>query len=202
MKNAAALFLLLSLVPAQVPIAPVPVRALKANKALLDLLARRNVVELPTERLRRNWTSPWGAGSCMHASLRHLLHWQGAHELAEWWGQRYSGGESFNALSQKLSDANVNWAAGLPCDEGFLDKACAARRGAVVTFTADHAVALVGIDDQYAYVLDPNSPKQIQRFGRSEFLADWISRGGMALTPLAGPPAPPSPWTVTEAVVP
>ncbi|MDE2101865.1 MAG: hypothetical protein KGL39_31760 [Patescibacteria group bacterium] len=178
--------------------APVAGRTLTPNAALTELLKRRNRVELPTARLKRNWVSIDGRGSCMHASLSHLLHWQGSHDLAEWWRSRYSGGESFMALGQKLNAAGVDWSAGLPCDAAYLERACRARRGAVVTFTPNHAVALVDLDPEFAYVLDPNSPGAIQRFKRSEFLADWTSRGGMALTPLAGPPTAPFPWFVVE----
>ena len=173
-------------------------RVLTPNAALSELLAHRNRVELPNERLRRNWTSPIGSGSCMHASVRHLLHWQGTHELADWWGQRYSGGETFSGLCSKLSAAGVDWIVGIPFDQSFLERACIARRGAVVTYMANHAVALVDLDNQFAYVLDPNSPQHIVNVPRDEFVSDWISRGGMALTPLAGSPLPPSPWLVTE----
>ncbi len=132
----------------------------------------------------------------MHASLVHLLHWQGRHELADWWQKRYANGETANGLAAKLEAAGVRFAETRDGEESFLEWAIRTRRGAaVVVQSGAHMVNLVGLDRRVAQILDSNAPDRIQEIPRADFLREWKASGGWGVTPV-GVPTPPSPWIV------
>jgi hypothetical protein len=56
-------------------------------------------------------------------------------------------------------------------------------------------VDLVGLDADYAFLLDSNFPQGVQRMARARFIDEWRRSGGWGVTPLGTPP-PPAPWFV------
>lgn len=147
-------------------------------------------VDLPHGWRRRNW-SPRGEGSCVHASMVMLMHWQGKHELADWWQNTYDGGEMAENLAQKLEAAGVRFGETRVGDVAFLEWACRTRRGAAVSISSNHMVCLVHLDDEHAGILDNNDITQLQWYSREDFLQRWQgSYHRWAVTPVYNPPPP------------
>lgn len=186
-------------VPAWLPVAPAARAAatvLHISPAVRELIQILEIVNIPRERRVHNWVGVRGEGSCVHASLVNLLHWQGRHDLAESWRRLYGNGETAEGLSQKLSAAKIPFAETRDGSEAFLEWALRTRRGAnVVVQNGAHMVTLAGLDPEFASVLDSNSPQRLRRIPRQDFLKDWKQSGGWAVTPVGTPP-PPSPWIV------
>lgn len=160
------------------------------------IIAKLRQIDIPLSYRRTNWIGPRGQGSCVHASISHLLHWQGEHELAERWRRQHGDGETPDGLSRKLDGANIRYAETRVGDESFLQWAIRTRRGAaVVVQNGAHMVNLVGLDRQHAHILDPNVPHRVQAWDRDAFLRDWKRSGGWGVTPL-GTPSAPEPWIV------
>jgi hypothetical protein len=176
---------------------PVPVQQLermRVNPAAVPVSYSESVVlDLPPELRQKNW----GGGSCVHASNVTLLRWQGQHELADWWRREYSGGEYADRLTKRLESAGLRYAYTREGDAAFLEWCCRTRRGAGVFYKPAHSINLVGLDDQYAYLLDNNATHYPERHGHYErvrrdvFLGNWRSRyGGFAWTLVYNPPPP------------
>lgn len=151
-------------------------------------------VDIPTEWRRKNW-SPYGEGSCVHASMVMLFHWQGRHELGDWWEKNYHSGEYPERLAQRLEAAGVTFAETRNGDVKFLEWAIRTKRGAAVTVQGGrHMVLLVHLDAEQAGILDNNSPQKIQWRTREEFLREWQASGlRWGVTPVYAPP-PEKPW--------
>lgn len=191
----------LALLPATAPIAPVVPLLLKITPAVRQRVIESQIVDVPAALRQRNWTSGWGQGSCVHATLINLLRWQGQKQLAASWANAYSGGEGPDGLSDKAASNGLKLVQTQNGDVSFLEWAVRTRRGAGVTVqNASHMVALVGLDAKEALILDPNAPESIQHWARDRFLNEWRSGrgGGWAVTPIAGSPLPPKPWIVSK----
>lgn len=163
------------------------------------------VLELPPELRTKNW----GGGSCVHASNVNLLIWQGQDELAAWWRRTYSGGEYNTRLVQRLEAAGLRYAFvngdrdadgdGESDGEEFLEWCVRTRRGAGLFYKPSHSINLVGLDAEYAYLLDNNATSYPERNGhyervpRKEFFARWRGYGAFAWT-LVLQPAPSQPY--------
>lgn len=157
-------------------------------------------IRIPAAWRVRNWVGPWGQGSCVHASIVHLLHWQGQHELAAWWRAHHADGSSASDLAPKLEAAGLRWAETRQGDVAFLNWAMRTRRGAAVVVNGGaHMVNLIGLDAQSAKILDSNAPGQTFVRPRAEFLQDWTQSGGWAVT-IVGTPKAPLPWIVKRTV--
>jgi hypothetical protein len=192
----ALLAALTSLLPGLMPTAPSLGTVIHVTAAVRRILHTLRLIDIPQQHRRTNWTGRRGQGSCVHASLCHLFHWQGRHDLAEWWAAHYGDGETANGLTQKLNAAHVRFAETRTGDTAFLEWAIRTRRGAaVVVQNGAHMVNLVGLDRQHAQILDSNSPNRTQAVPRDVFLRDWKQSGGWAVTPVGTPPAP-DPWIV------
>ena len=180
--------------------APLPGSVLlRIPPAVRQIVGSLRLVDIPPARRKRNWLGRRGQGSCVHAALVHLWHWQGRHDLAEWWRSRHGDGETADGLSAKLDAAGIRFAETRSGDVRFLEWAIRTRRGAaVVVQQGTHMVNLVGLDDREAYILDSNRPEQIDRRPREQFLREWRDSGGWGVTPV-GIPAAPSPWVVKTA---
>lgn len=186
----------LALAPALGPAAPVAAIVFRVGPTVREIVGRLHRVDLPARRRNSNWTGRRGEGSCVHASLVHLLHWQGRHDLAELWLRRFADGETAAGLAGKLDAAGIPYAETRQGDETFLDWALRTRRGVnVVVQNGAHMVTLAALDRDSAWVLDSNRPDRLQQLARSAFLADWKRSGGWAVTPVGTPP-PPAPWLV------
>ena len=82
---------------------PAPAEVVTA--AVVPFAAEIPVINL--DRKYREWN--WGGGSCVHASTVMVLRFSGNTELAAWWRKTYSGGESYNGLTSKLTRNKVPW---------------------------------------------------------------------------------------------
>lgn len=163
------------------------------------------VLDLPPELRTKNW----GGGSCVHASNVTLLRWQGQHQLADWWRRTYSGGEYDDRLIERLEAAGVRYAFahggkdrngdGRDDGEQFIEWCVRTRRGAGIFYKPVHSINLVGLDRQYAYLLDNNATNYPERNGnyervpRPSFFRQWHGYGGFAWTLVYDPP-PPKPF--------
>ena len=173
-----------------------------AEPRVIDTLAN-----IPSPWRRENWVSSSGSGSCVHAAMVHLLHWQGQHRVAEAWQAQHSGGQNFDDLAQQFDSAQIRWAGTANGDEAFLAWAVRTRRGAGVAiqvpsicstcgrdhgYAGNHMVTLVGMDERHVFVLDSNSPQNITARDRAEFMANWHRgiNGGWAISPVYDPPPP------------
>lgn len=152
-----------------------------------------SLADVPPQLRQPNY-SPYGSGSCVHASTVTILRWLGEFELAEWWRTQYHSGEYATRLIQRLELADLNYAY---VDDGsveFLEWAARNRRVIGIFYFPKHAVNLVNIDSEYAYLLDNNRPDDIIRVPRDEFITNWQTLyGGFAWTILNGKQPPPYP---------
>lgn len=145
--------------------------------------------DLPEAYRIRNYAG----GSCVHASLETVLHWQGQHELARWWRANYAGGEYTDRLHSRLDAAGVKFAFTTSRDaEGwaFLRKCCALRLACAVNLPNGHMQTLVGMDERSMYVIDNNGPGNIDVWPRERFAQLWT---GWAVT-VVGQAPPPEPY--------
>lgn len=185
---------LVSAVPAAAPFVPAAATVIRVSPAVLHIVRTLHRIDVPDRWRRRNWIGHRGEGSCVHASIVHLLHWQGRHRLADWWQRNYANGETADGLAAKLESAGVRFAETRDGDAAFLEWAIRTRRGAaVVVQHGAHMVNLVGLDRDHAHILDSNAPDRVQQIDRAAFLRDWTGSGGWAVTPV-GTPMPPAPW--------
>lgn len=150
---------------------------------------KQPVVDIPSDYRQQNW-APYGEGSCVHASMVMILRWQGRPELADWWRKNFSGGEYPSTMNQKLNDAGISFAETRNGDVEFLEWSIRTRRGCCVTIMGGrHMVCLVGLDEQYAWILDNNDPHNVTRWTRQGFLNEWQnSIHRWAVTPVFDPP--------------
>jgi hypothetical protein len=144
------------------------------------------VVNLPQQARCRNYAG----GSCVIASTVSLFRWQGRDDLAELFRRAYSGGQSASSLHAKLDANRVRYAYTTSGDAAFLEWACRTRRGAGITYFANHFVCLVHLDGERAILLDNNRVAQYLTLPRDEFLSRWRGYGGWATTPVYSPAAP------------
>lgn len=195
---AALLTAAVAVVPALAPVAPAAATVWRVAPAVRQIIHTLRQIDIPSAYRRKNWTGDRGEGSCVHAALVHLLHWQGNHSAAERWAARFGNGETAQGLAAKLEQAGLRFAETRTGDEAFLAWALRTRRGAaVVVQNGAHMVNLVGLDRHSAHILDSNFPERIERWPRAAFLRDWKQSGGWAFTPV-GTPSPPAPWVVKD----
>jgi hypothetical protein len=151
-----------------------------------------------------NWLSPQREGSCVHASLSTMLHWQNKFELAKQWRSQYSGGEYSDRLRDRLDAAKVPYAFTEKANLQLLDDAHAARRAALLWWKPSHCCNFVGWAEgkdgrTYAVILDNNRTQSYEIVERDQFHRQWASYGGFALMTLYDPPSPPV-WKSFEPV--
>lgn len=150
------------------------------------------VMDLPPQLRQANW----GGGSCVHAATCSLLRWQGHHAMADWWRAQYSGGESAARLIRRMEAANLRYAYTTAGETSFLEWSVRTGRGAGLFYKPNHAINLVGLDSQYAYLLDNNATEYPERNGtwervpRAAFESRWRGYGGFAWTLVYDPPPP------------
>ncbi|MFN6104879.1 MAG: hypothetical protein ACK5EA_10575 [Planctomycetaceae bacterium] len=169
---------------------------IRLTPSVVRLLVRLRQLDLPERFRQANWLGPRRQGSCVHASIVHLLHGQGRHDLATWWREQHADGETPDSVARQLEAAGLRYAETRTGEVRFLEWALRTRRGAaVVVQEGRHMVTLVGLDARSAHILDSNAPQEIQHWPRRQFLAEWQSSGGWALT-ILGVPSAPQPWLV------
>lgn len=152
------------------------------------------VVNIP--RSMREWN--WGGGSCVHASEVMHLRWPNALEIAQWWREHYSGGESYNGLISKLQRNGIPYYSTANGDVAVLERCHAERRGAVIFYYPNHSILLVHFDQKRAIVLDNNRIEQYIEIPRETFVRNWRGYGGVAVVSTVGSPAPPLPYIASN----
>ena len=158
--------------------------------------AETPAINPPLPLRQKNWLSQAHEGSCVHASLSSMLHWQNKIELAKWWRSQYSGGEWTDQLRRRLDAAKIPYAYTERANLQLLDDAHNARRGALLWWKPSHCCTFVGwakgTDGKvYACILDNNQTDRYEFVERSQFHKAWAGYGGFALTTLYDPPSPP-----------
>jgi hypothetical protein len=133
-------------------------------------------------------------GSCVHASSSSSFNWDHEYELGKYWHETYSGGESYNGLTSKLRKNNILFYSTANGDVSVLERASAERRMAVIFYFPSHSINCVGIDKNYAYLLDNNRVNEWIVVPRATFERNWRGYGGVAVVPQVGVPLPPIPW--------
>jgi hypothetical protein len=145
-----------------------------------------------------NWLGRQGEGSCVHANMVTLFHWQGHHQMARHWRATYGDGEIADEtfgpgdnLRAKLTREGVRFAQTTKGDVEFLEWACSTRRGCGVTVMGGkHMVTLVHFDDEWAGILDNNDINKIIWVERQTFVSEWQNSNGWAVTPIYTPLPP------------
>ena len=158
--------------------------------------AETPAVNPPLSLRQKNWLSPQNEGSCVHASLSTMLHWQNKLDLAKAWRSKYSGGEWTDQLRRRLDASQIPYAFTERANLQLLDDAHNARRGALLWWKPSHCCNFVGwakgTDGKvYACLLDNNQTDRYEFVERSQFHKAWAGYGGFALTTLYDPPSPP-----------
>lgn len=148
-------------------------------------------IKIPQAIKQRNW----GGGSCVHASMMVLFRWQGHPEIAKMWGQKYSGGERWWGLEDKLRKEKIPFASTVGrYDVGFLERAISTRRGCIAVVTVyepgDHMVTLTELTDTQVGYVDSNDVSRVIHMPRDQFLEMWRTAGSWACTPMFAPPPP------------
>jgi hypothetical protein len=160
-------------------------------------------VNVPLSVRQKNWLGSGGDGSCVHASLSSMLHWQNQFELAKWWRSQYSGGEWSDQLRRRLDAAKIPYAFTERANIKLLDDAHNSRRGAILWWKPSHCCTFVGWAESqgkvYACILDNNRTQAFEFVERSQFHKQWAGYGGFALTTLYDPPSAPI-WKSYEIV--
>lgn len=155
------------------------------------------VANLPAPLRQRNWVSPAGQGSCVHASSISHFRWQGKFELAEAWRQRYSGGETAYSILNKWVANRIPFTFTENGDPAFLEWATETRRGAICWYYPSHCITFVGFSKvdgrEYAMLCDNNRPGQTIAIEKMTFIRGWRGYGGFAAAALFTPTGP-LPW--------
>ena len=159
------------------------------------------IEERPTMNLEqvfreKNWLGPQGEGSCVHASVVHLLRHLNQFDKADYWRRTYSDGEWATNLAVKLDAEGFRFAyTSQENDVAFLEWALSTRRGCGVTVKGGvHMVNLVHLDSEVAGLLDNNTPEEIKWIPRETFLSEWENSNSWAIA-LVYPPAPHLPYS-------
>jgi hypothetical protein len=133
-------------------------------------------------------------GSCVFAATGSDFNWSHEYALQKWWNKTYSGGESYNGLTSKLTKNKIQFYSTANGDVSVLERASAERRMATIFFYPSHSVNCVGIDAKYAYLLDNNRVHEWIVIPRETFIRNWKGYGGVAVVPQIGVSLPPIPW--------
>ncbi len=140
-----------------------------------------------------NWTSGGPTnGSCTHASIISLARWVCQPKFADWWQKNHGGGEDPTSLTRQLDKAGVQYAMTFnKADVKFLEWACRTRRGcAVAIYGRAHMVALVGLTEKWAIILDNNDTSRFIYVPRKNFINEWLWSDSWAIA-LMYAPCPP-----------
>jgi len=156
-------------------------------------------VEIPVVNLTRALrVQNYKGGSCVHASTGADFNWLNQFDLQRKWNAKYSGGESYNGLVEKLRANNIPFYATANGDVAVLDRCTRERRGATIFYYPNHSITFCGFDGDSAYVLDNNRIDAFIQIPKATFVRNWKSYGGVAVVPTLGAPRPPMPWVAAS----
>ena len=151
----------------------------------------RPIVNIPMALRQENWIGNRREGSCVHASMISLLHWQGRYNKANKWRRMYANGEWPKGLASKFDREGVRYAYTDKGDVKFIEWACRTRRGCGITIMGGaHMVSLVHLDTNWACLLDNNNVSRYRWVPRAMLIAEWKASHGWAVTPVYTPAAP------------
>lgn len=176
------------------PDSPCPCATLESGDQIWALLnnPRRGYANIPVDLREPNYAG----GSCVHAAMATTLRAQGQDEIARWWRNSYSGGESLSGLIDKSEGVGLRFAYTSDGDEQFLEWCNRTGRAAVIFYYPNHSVTFAGFkaagDSEIAVLLDNNTPHVEDVIPKEEFMRKWRAYGGVALTPVYTP-IPPEP---------
>ena len=151
----------------------------------------------------RTWN--YAGGSCMHASLITLLRWQGREKAADYWRSNYYGSAGVHKLAGIAERLNLDYAITNNGSTRFMQWASDTGRGAAIHWhrgipnwrsprIGGHAVTFCGYFNGNALLIDNNSPRKYIRISKQQFIQEWRSYGGYAMTVVYDRPAP-KPWS-------
>jgi hypothetical protein len=156
------------------------------------------------------------------------LRWQNAMELADYWRKTYSGGESYNGLTNKLNRNKVpyyataggggqdiaraegsrfvellakhraSYFATLTGEVDVLERCTAEGRGGVIFYYPQHSILFCGFAGDVAIVLDNNRVESYIVIPKEEFIRKWRGWGGVCVVPTIGNPPPPVPYIASR----
>lgn len=133
-------------------------------------------------------------GSCVHASLATLFMYLGEDKWANYWTNKYGGGETPTGLVVKLNKEGLTHETTTKGELALVERNLDKGLPMIVTFKRNHMCLLIGMDKTYisygdvvvkhpapnAYIIDPNFPQKVEIVSRDYFLKDWRSNGGWA----------------------
>lgn len=160
-----------------------------------DYEQERPTVNLEEVLRQANWIGSMNEGSCVFATIIMALRHQGRDDLADLIKANYENGSWPSDLAAKLDALDIRYAyTSFENDVAFLEWACATRRGVGVTCqNGTHMIFLVHLSQDYAGVIDNNSPEEIKWIPREEFLNEWFNSESWAVAVIMGSPPPPRP---------
>ena len=91
-----------SAVPGPAPIAPIGATLFHVTPSVRRIVRDVRLLDIPLAYRRKNWTGNRGQVSCVHAAFVHLLHWQGQHDMAQWWAAHRANGETAESMATNL----------------------------------------------------------------------------------------------------
>lgn len=147
------------------------------------------LADVPPQLRQPNY-SPYGQGSCVHASTITILRWLGQFEVAAWWKANYHSGEYADRLIERLDAAGLKYAYEDDGDIRFLEWCARNRVVAGIFYFPRHAVNIVDFNETHAVLLDNNRPGDYIYIPRNEFIRNWRAYGGFAWTLVYDTPPP------------
>jgi hypothetical protein len=163
-------------------------------------------VNIPPQCREANWVDPITLeGSCVFATQTMSFRWMLDDVEANYWRATFSGGEYADDswhygsnLARKFDARDIPYAYSLDGDPAFLTWSLSTRRPCGVTTNGGkHMQLLVHFDDEWAALIDNNSPSQINWVPRDRFLHEWWNSNSWAVTILESP-CPPLPKRSSE----
>lgn len=148
-----------------------------------------SLADIPPQMRQPNY-SPYGQGSCVHASTITILRYLGHFDIAEWWRNNYHSGEYAGRLISRLDNAGLKYAYEDNGDIRFLEWCARNRIPAGIFYFPRHAVNIVDLNETHAVLLDNNRPADYIYIPRDEFERKWRGYGGFAWTFVYDTPPP------------
>lgn len=147
------------------------------------------ITDLPVNLRQHNYKG----GSCYHASIENVMIGQGLYAESQEYRRLYSGGAYTGTISNNLTKQGIKFAYTNNGDFEFLVKALNSRRMIALPYKPGHAINLCGLTNEWAIMLDNNTPHKYDYVPLETFKRAWVhSYGGSAIT-VVSTPLPPIP---------
>lgn len=129
--------------------------------------------------------------SCVFASITTCLRCAGCWKEADIFFSRYRGPGNPQNTRRRLEQCGAKFKMLYNCDEEGILEALNMGRPVALTWGGRHCVTLVGRINNYAYIVDNNSPKIYKTRPWSQFLREHANCGGWGVYILNGKVPPP-----------